>query len=226
METKRTYYLYRHIRTDINLPFYIGIGTIHFSNYEFNTDINKYKRAYDKNKRSKFWKSIVNKTEYTVEILFESTNKTIIENKEREFIKLYGKRYDKTGLLVNLNDGGIGLTGRLHSEETKKKMSESRKGKISGMKGKKHLEESKKLISEKHKNKKLSTEHKEILKNRMLGSNNPSFKFNDQQIKEIRDLYNDKKNNKLNQSKIARIFNTYQGTISSIVKNKKRVINN
>jgi hypothetical protein len=91
------YYLYRHIRLDRNEPFYIGIG---------HSDNNKYNRAYTKNGRNFFWKNIVNITDYDVEILHETEIKNEIFEKEKEFIKLYGRRDLGNGILCNLTDGG------------------------------------------------------------------------------------------------------------------------
>ena len=54
-------YIYRHIRIDTNMPFYIGIS---------NTN-DEYKRAYSTYDRSTQWKRITNKTEFEVEILIE-----------------------------------------------------------------------------------------------------------------------------------------------------------
>jgi len=53
-------YLYRHIRLDKNEPFYIGIGS----------DEN-YERAYNNHNRSIFWKNIINKTPYEIEIILD-----------------------------------------------------------------------------------------------------------------------------------------------------------
>lgn len=52
------------------------------------------------------------------------------------------------------------MYGKHRSEETKQKMSESRKGEKSVWYGKHHLEETKQKISEAHKGKSLSEEHK------------------------------------------------------------------
>jgi hypothetical protein len=49
--------------------------------------------------------------------------------KERMLIKLYGRRDIGTGCLCNHTDGGEGQSGRIFSEESRKKMSESHKGK-------------------------------------------------------------------------------------------------
>jgi len=97
------YFVYRHIRNDNGNVFYIGIGT---------KDIGKsshkwiYYRAYNKKDRGKYWKGIVSKTDYSIEILVESDDREFIMNKEKEFIKIYGKVSDKTGTLVNFTNGG------------------------------------------------------------------------------------------------------------------------
>jgi hypothetical protein len=108
-EGKCKYYLYRHIRIDKDIPFYIGIGT---------NDKRKYCRSKMIQNRSNHWLSIINKTEIIVEIIFESDNKEEILNKEQEFIKLYGRLDNKTGILTNYTDGGDGQNGRKQSIET------------------------------------------------------------------------------------------------------------
>ncbi len=94
--------VYRHIRLDKNMPFYIGIGK----------DLN---RPYNKKDRSIFWKSIINKTEYTTEILFDNLTKEQAIEKEVEFIELYGRVDLKTGTLCNMTCGGEG-TGELNED--------------------------------------------------------------------------------------------------------------
>lgn len=109
-------YLYRHIRLDRNQPFYIGIGSD-----------DSYKRAYDKRSRSKYWKSVINKTDYEVEILMEDLTWEEACEKEKEFISLYGRADLGTGILCNLTEGGEGVLGMKHSEETRKKIAEDNK---------------------------------------------------------------------------------------------------
>lgn len=115
------YYLYRHIRLDKNEPFYIGVGTKAKKLYPST----EYRRAYENRGRGKIWKDIVNKTKYKVEILIESDDYSFILQKEKEFIKLYGRKNNKTGILSNLTDGGIGSTGFIVSEETRRKIAEN-----------------------------------------------------------------------------------------------------
>jgi group I intron endonuclease len=153
--------LYRHIRLDKNEPFYIGIGKMH--------------RAYSKHSRNELWKKIVAKTDYEVDILFEDLTEEEARNKEVEFIKLYGRIDYKTGTLCNFTDGGEGIInptphvieerrkrwtgnkygagnkynlGRWQTEETKLKISQSKKGCKSSMEGKRHSDESRKKMSE------------------------------------------------------------------------------
>lgn len=104
IEDKSNYYLYRHIRLDKNEVFYVGIGTKALINKIKFKD--EYHRAFNKSKRSNFWKKIVAKTEYRVEILMESDSREFIEKKEKEFINLYGRLNTKSGTLCNLTDGG------------------------------------------------------------------------------------------------------------------------
>ena len=102
MIIKRKYFLYRHIRLDKDEVFYIGIG----SKRSFDNPKRVYSRAYNKSARNIFWKRIVSKTEYEVEILLESDEFEFIKEMETELIKLYGKRCLHQGTLCNLRDGG------------------------------------------------------------------------------------------------------------------------
>jgi len=102
------YYLYRHTRLDTNQPFYIGIGTKVLSGKTWAT---QYSRANSKNSRNRYWKSVVNSTTYKVEILLESDSYDFIEYKEKEFIKLYGRKSDG-GTLCNMEGGGVHCVDR------------------------------------------------------------------------------------------------------------------
>jgi hypothetical protein len=112
-------YVYRHIRLDKNEPFYIGIGSDE-----------EYKRANTNTRRNKHWVNI-SKFGYEVDILFDGLTWDEACVKEKEFISLYGRKDKNKGSLCNLTDGGDGCLGRIvtFSEESKRKMSEARKGK-------------------------------------------------------------------------------------------------
>lgn len=120
------HYLYRHIRLDKNEPFYIGIGTKE-KGRENLKDTCSYRRAYEKKGRGSIWNKISKKSEYDVEILLESDNYEFIKNKEIEFIKLYGRKNNKTGTLANLTDGGDGTLAVIWSAETIAKREESKR---------------------------------------------------------------------------------------------------
>jgi len=137
-------YVYRHIRLDRNEVFYVGIGSDKY-----------YSRAYTKCGRNKLWKNIVNKTEYSVEILFDNIDWELACKKEIEFIKLYGRKDLKNGTLTNMTDGGQGTLGIKVSEENKEKLSKRMKGKKLSL-GTKRTDEHKKILSERMKGKKLA----------------------------------------------------------------------
>jgi len=129
------YFLYRHIRLDKNLPFYIGVGTRKES--KTNKPSRIYQRAYESNSRSKAWKIIAGKSEYLIEILVESDDKNFVHKKETEFIRTYGRIDLGTGTLCNFTDGGEGLLNV--SDEMKEKRAETKKKTGSFYRNKEHL---------------------------------------------------------------------------------------
>jgi len=112
-------YVYRHIRLDKNEPFYIGIGS---SKY--------YNRAYRHKSRSDFWKKVANKGGYEVEILMDDLTWEQACEKEKEFIKLYGRIDLKNGCLVNMTNGGDGALNAIISEKTRKSVAEANRRRI------------------------------------------------------------------------------------------------
>ena len=113
-------YVYRHIRIDKNEPFYIGIGC---------DSGGLYKRAYDfySCRRSIVWNKIYNKTEISVDILVDEITYQQAQEKEVEFIKLYGRKDIGTGILTNKTDGGDALPGLVFTESHRKKLSDKAK---------------------------------------------------------------------------------------------------
>ena len=95
-------YVYRHIRLDKNVPFYIGIGS--------DSD---YKRAYQlkNSRRNPIWNKIISKTDIEIEILIDNLTYEEAILKEIEFINLYGRLNINTGTLSNLTYGGEGTKG-------------------------------------------------------------------------------------------------------------------
>lgn len=113
--------VYQHRRKDNNEIFYIGIGL---------TD----KRAYHTKSRGKFWKDYISKYQYEVEI----THRNIIWEEacviEKYLISFYGRRDLGLGSLVNMTDGGDGVIGHEHNQETKNKIGLASKKRLTGKK--------------------------------------------------------------------------------------------
>lgn len=163
---ENVFYLYKHTN-NINSKVYIGItcqeptkrwlnGKGYVNNDYFNKSINKYG-----------WEN------FSHEILFKNLTKEEAEKKEQELIAYYKSNQREFG--YNIANGGM-HKGK-HSEETKKKLSESHKGKPAwnknlhvgigeenGFFGHHHTEETKKKIGEANKGRKKTKEQIEKIK--------------------------------------------------------------
>lgn len=104
----REYYVYEWIRLDTNEPFYVGKGKG-----------NRWKDF----RRSKYFKNIINKTSVAVNILHEELDEQTAFDLECWYIHEYIFEYGYT--LTNLTWGGEGTSP---TEETRKKMKESKLG--------------------------------------------------------------------------------------------------
>lgn len=184
-------------------PIYVGKGkgnriTRHFYLYKI---INS--RFYSK------MKAIINSNNEPIYLFLKEQ---LLEKEslkfEKEMIKIIGRK-ENNGTLTNLTDGGEGISGFKMSDESKQKMSDkkigkkigdmsnetklkisiSKKGCLSPMKGKSHTNESKQKMSEKAKqrlgeknsmyNKKHSIESKQKMSEntiKLYGEDNPNFK--------------------------------------------------
>jgi hypothetical protein len=181
-------YVYRHSRKDNNEVFYIGIGSMP-------------NRATSKHGRNKHWRNIVSQTDYIVDILNDNISWDECCEKEKEYIKFYGRKDIGDGSLVNLTSGGNGTINRVFTEEHREKLrgkvfTEEHKRKI-GLAakgrniGRKHSEEDRKIISERCKGKNigriLSEETKKKIGEKSKGriSANKGKKMSDEQKKKI-----------------------------------------
>lgn len=143
------YYTYAYLRED-GTPYYIGKG----KSGRINSSLHTIHLPTEKER-----------------IIYLKQNLTDEEARKHEIymIAILGRKDLGTGILRNMTDGGEGCAGRVLSDETKKKISDSNKGK-------KFTKEHKRKLSEAKKGRTLTEEHKEnISKNALKGKNNPSF---------------------------------------------------
>jgi len=157
MKNPKRFYTYAYLRED-GSPYYIGKG--------------QGKRIYCKGKDE------VKPPKNKLKIIFLKQNLTedAALQHERYMINIFGRKDLNTGILRNRSDGGIAPAnlstetrrkmseshrGKSISNETRRKQSASHKGEKNGFYGKTHSEETiKKKLKEKHTGKKLSEEHK------------------------------------------------------------------
>ena len=130
MENK--FYVYAHQRLTDGKCFYIGKGT--------------RSRAWETTNRNKYWRNVVAKHGFRVEILINNISEEKAFELEKEFIRQIGKEN-----LVNMTDGGEGVSGLVFSEEARQKISKAKKGK------------------------QLSEEHRAKISAATKGENNPNF---------------------------------------------------
>lgn len=96
------FYVYLHKKKSDGSVFYVGKG--------------RGNRAYDLKRRSRFWSSVEKIHGVDVCIFADGMSEDQAFNKEVELIKLYGRR-QHGGLLVNLTDGGDGVSGKIWSDQ-------------------------------------------------------------------------------------------------------------
>jgi len=119
-QTDASNLLYFHINPLKNEIFYVGIGNEN--------------RPFKKRHRSIFWKNIVSKYGYIVNVVETGLNWDQACEREKFYINKIGRRDLGNGTLVNLTNGGQGGT-YIRIEETIQKMQDSHKGKSAWNKG-------------------------------------------------------------------------------------------
>lgn len=168
--------VYRHLKPSGEV-FYIGIGKT-------------LSRAYSKHNRNKYWKNLVSKYGYEVQILKQDISWGEACELEKILIYWYGRRDLILGTLVNMTDGGEGALGVVMSEETLRLKSSIMKDKMVGVnnpmfgkRGANHpafgyrqseenkAERKKRYVKEKHHfyNKKFNQDHRDKIGKASLG---------------------------------------------------------
>lgn len=147
MERNKVVYLHRK-QSDDSI-FYVGMGDL--------------KRAYSK-QRSEWWRKLVEKYGYKIEIYKDNLTQEEAFNLEVELISKYGRIDLKNGQLINQTKGGLAVEGI--SCNISKKKSKSLKSVI-------RTDEWKNKISLAHKGKIKSKEHRENIAKSRLGTKIP-----------------------------------------------------
>ena len=113
------YYVYLHRRATDGTVFYVGKGS--------------GGRAWNSSKRNAHWRRVVDKHDYTVEIVMRFNNEDCAFSMEKAIISMYGIEN-----LTNFEIGGRGKSGRRSNDLTRERISLSKTGEKHPMYGKKH----------------------------------------------------------------------------------------
>lgn len=217
--------VYQHRRNDTGDVFYIGIGS-------------KKDRAKSRYGRNLYWKNIVNKVGYTIEILHTNISRSEAEKIETELIQKFGRKDLGLGNLVNLTDGGEKPSNI--SELTKNILRKKLKGNKNSL-GTKHTDETKRLLSEnrlghKHHNWGKPSKKKGIplsddvkIKNRLSQPNRKKITVIDYKTNQLIASYegiNEMINDYFGISKDKTGFNSIKNKVSEIINNRPhRILN-
>jgi hypothetical protein len=155
----KEFYVYIHRRATTGEIFYIGKGTDGRARLEG---------------RNRHWINIVKKHGYSVEFVQIGLQEWYAFELEIELIALYGRRDLGLGPLVNMTDGGEGICGYEHTQESREKIALTSKGRRLTNEARKKISKAladpikkelrSKAISESKKNKPMSNKNLSALK--------------------------------------------------------------
>ena len=216
------YYIYV-IQNKVNNKIYVG----QTKNFKTRKSRHKYEALVKLNKKP-LYQSI---RKYGFEsfnfIEIDSAPAEEIDDLEIFWIQFFESNKRERG--YNLSNGGKPLKdskiiknrkppmlGKKHSNETKIKMSLDRQGEKNNFYGKQHSVQSKIKMS-KNDNRKYFGDANYFSKHKYVGSSHGNSKLKEQQVLDIRYIYQEKK---LNYEELAKIFNVSPSTVSRIIQRK------
>lgn len=120
--TSPTYYIYLHRRLDTDEVFYVGKGT--------RTPRKGYRRGFDAKWRSQAWLAVARTSGHGVDLVADFFDERDAFEYERHLIALYGRSDKGTGILVNMTNGGQGMSGSMQSQATIQKRSNKLRGRL------------------------------------------------------------------------------------------------
>lgn len=160
LSKSKEFYVYVHKRRSDGSVFYVGKG--------------HGRRAWMHKRRSEYWHNVVNKYGLEVELVMFGIQEWFAFEFEKDLIAYYGR-----DVLCNFTDGGEGSCGATMSEETRRKMSESSKGKrlseshVAILRAKKLTDAQKAAVSRAQKGRVRSAAEREAVSKRLKGKKLP-----------------------------------------------------
>lgn len=109
------FYVYAHCKEN-GEPYYIGKG--------------RRNRHSEVSRRSDLWRKHAEKYGVKHHIIAKNLTEEEAYAFEKKLVTALGKKCDGTGILANLVDGGFGVVGLKHTDETKAKLSAAHRGKV------------------------------------------------------------------------------------------------